>query len=110
MEQLSFCCIADGMYASVSCTDQYLVKVSPSPSTPVYGSSRTGVVDTPGLGNSSWFTYEELAVATNGFSPQNVLGEGGFGCVYKGNLPDGQVVAVKQLKVGSGKRRTRIPC
>jgi len=39
---------------------------------------------------------------TNGFSRQNVIGEGGFGYVYKGQLPDGRVVAVKQLKAGSG--------
>ncbi|XP_059641417.1 proline-rich receptor-like protein kinase PERK8 [Cornus florida] len=58
----------------------------------------------PGLyGNSrSWFTYEELAEATNGFSAQNLLGEGGFGCVYKGYLTDGREVAVKQLKIGGG--------
>lgn len=56
-----------------------------------------------GLGNSrSWFTYEELLKATNGFSSQNLLGEGGFGSVYKGCLPDGRDVAVKQLKVGGG--------
>lgn len=39
---------------------------------------------------------------TNGFSRQNVLGEGGFGCVYKGWMLDGKLVAVKQLKAGSG--------
>jgi serine/threonine protein kinase len=56
-----------------------------------------------GLGNSrTWFSYEELVNATNGFSDKNVLGEGGFGCVYKGNLPDGTEIAVKQLKIGSG--------
>ncbi|KAG6654024.1 proline-rich receptor-like protein kinase PERK9 [Carya illinoinensis] len=56
-----------------------------------------------GLGNSRlWFTYEELFKATNGFSNQNLLGEGGFGSVYKGNLPDGREVAVKQLKIGGG--------
>ncbi|KAL6961046.1 Proline-rich receptor-like protein kinase perk8 [Sarracenia purpurea var. burkii] len=56
-----------------------------------------------GVGNSrSWFTYEELADATNGFSAQNLLGEGGFGCVYKGFLVDGREVAVKQLKIGGG--------
>lgn len=56
-----------------------------------------------GLGNSrSWFTYEELVKATNGFSPQNLLGEGGFGSVYKGCLPDGREIAVKQLKIGGG--------
>ncbi|KAI4357898.1 hypothetical protein L6164_001815 [Bauhinia variegata] len=56
-----------------------------------------------GLGNSrSWFTYEELVKATNGFSSQNLLGEGGFGSVYKGCLPDGREIAVKQLKIGGG--------
>jgi serine/threonine protein kinase len=48
------------------------------------------------------FTYEELEDITEGFSKQNILGEGGFGCVYKGKLKDGKLVAVKQLKVGSG--------
>ncbi|XP_062150486.1 proline-rich receptor-like protein kinase PERK8 [Alnus glutinosa] len=56
-----------------------------------------------GVSNSrSWFTYEELIQATNGFSTQNLLGEGGFGCVYKGVLTDGRDVAVKQLKIGGG--------
>ncbi|KAL3378546.1 hypothetical protein AABB24_004460 [Solanum stoloniferum] len=59
--------------------------------------------DHGGIGNSrSWFTYEELSEATNGFSPNSVLGEGGFGYVYKGVLNDGREVAVKQLKSGSG--------
>ncbi|XP_051146110.1 proline-rich receptor-like protein kinase PERK9 [Andrographis paniculata] len=54
-----------------------------------------------GLNNSrSWFTYKELLDATNEFSVENLLGEGGFGSVYKGTLVDGRVVAVKQLKIG----------
>ncbi|KFK41458.1 hypothetical protein AALP_AA2G133300 [Arabis alpina] len=48
------------------------------------------------------FAYEELMEITDGFAKQNILGEGGFGCVYKGKLHDGKLVAVKQLKVGSG--------
>ena len=57
----------------------------------------------PSVGNSrSWFTYDELYAATNGFASENLLGEGGFGRVYKGELPNGQVVAVKQLTIGGG--------
>ncbi|XWS30650.1 hypothetical protein CRYUN_Cryun23aG0003800 [Craigia yunnanensis] len=56
-----------------------------------------------GVNNSrSWFTYEELVRATDRFSVRNLLGEGGFGCVYKGILTDGREVAVKQLKIGGG--------
>uniref|UniRef100_A0A0D9XH77 non-specific serine/threonine protein kinase n=1 Tax=Leersia perrieri TaxID=77586 RepID=A0A0D9XH77_9ORYZ len=53
--------------------------------------------------NKSCFSYEELAAATSGFSSANVLGQGGFGYVYKGVLAgSGKEVAVKQLKSGSG--------
>ncbi|XP_044468032.1 probable LRR receptor-like serine/threonine-protein kinase At1g56140 isoform X2 [Mangifera indica] len=47
------------------------------------------------------FSYAELRNATDGFSPANKLGEGGFGPVYKGKLSDGRVIAVKQLSVAS---------
>ncbi|KAG0612458.1 hypothetical protein M758_6G029300 [Ceratodon purpureus] len=43
------------------------------------------------------FAYSELQKATRDFHPDNKLGEGGFGAVYKGTLVDGSVVAVKQL-------------
>jgi hypothetical protein len=57
--------------------------------------------NSPSVGNSrSWFTYDELNIATDGFVASNLLGEGGFGRVYRGHLPNGQVVAVKQLTVG----------
>lgn len=46
--------------------------------------------------------FEELALATNGFSDANLLGQGGFGYVHKGVLPNGKEVAIKQLKLGSG--------
>ncbi|XP_073005623.1 proline-rich receptor-like protein kinase PERK15 [Typha latifolia] len=52
--------------------------------------------------NKSTFTFEELAAATNNFSQATLLGQGGFGYVYKGLLPNGKEIAVKQLKSGSG--------
>ncbi|XP_062207112.1 probable serine/threonine-protein kinase PBL23 isoform X2 [Phragmites australis] len=43
-------------------------------------------------------TFSQLGAATNEFSENNLLGEGGFGRVYKGRLEDTkEVIAVKQL-------------
>nr|XP_010910239.1 cysteine-rich receptor-like protein kinase 6 [Elaeis guineensis] len=42
-----------------------------------------------------------LRVATANFSEENKLGEGGFGAVYKGLLPDGREIAVKRLSTSS---------
>ncbi|KAK8331821.1 hypothetical protein V6Z11_A10G100200 [Gossypium hirsutum] len=48
------------------------------------------------------FSYLELVSATNNFSEQRKLGEGGFGTVYRGYLPDlDLVVAVKRISKGS---------
>ncbi|XP_009109646.1 probable LRR receptor-like serine/threonine-protein kinase At1g29720 isoform X2 [Brassica rapa] len=43
------------------------------------------------------FTWRQLQDATNNFDKANKLGEGGFGSVFKGELPDGTIIAVKQL-------------
>jgi hypothetical protein len=48
------------------------------------------------------FSFSQIANSTNNFSAQNKLGEGGFGPVYKGNLPDRQDIAVKRLATNSG--------
>ncbi|KAL5547637.1 hypothetical protein UlMin_002868 [Ulmus minor] len=47
--------------------------------------------------NLQAFSFNEMEQATNIFSGANKLGEGGFGIVYKGQLPNGQEIAVKRL-------------
>ncbi|KXG27836.1 probable receptor-like protein kinase At2g42960 [Sorghum bicolor] len=39
----------------------------------------------------------DLAAATGGFSPDNIIGDGGYGFVYRAVLPNGVAVAVKRL-------------
>ncbi|KAJ9671131.1 hypothetical protein PVL29_027223 [Vitis rotundifolia] len=43
------------------------------------------------------FTWHELQLATDEFSESNIIGQGGFGKVYRGVLPNGTKVAVKRL-------------
>ncbi|KAK4594731.1 hypothetical protein RGQ29_018439 [Quercus rubra] len=47
------------------------------------------------------FSYECIKVATNNFSLENKLGEGGFGPVYMGKLLTSQQIAIKQLSRNS---------
>ncbi|KAH6786037.1 hypothetical protein C2S51_038492 [Perilla frutescens var. frutescens] len=50
-----------------------------------------------GFGWGKWYSLRELQTATNQFSDENVIGEGGYGVVYRGVLHDGSVVAIKNL-------------
>ncbi|WOL06021.1 hypothetical protein Cni_G14753 [Canna indica] len=62
-----------------------------------------GMIFVPGdcevniLGSLSSYDLSTLRSASNDFSIDNKLGEGGFGVVYMGQLPDGQKIAVKKL-------------
>ncbi|GAB4830985.1 hypothetical protein Ancab_040219 [Ancistrocladus abbreviatus] len=47
------------------------------------------------------YDFSTLEAVTNNFSNDNKIGEGGFGAVYKGTLPNGQEVAVKRLSANS---------
>ncbi|KAK2653811.1 hypothetical protein Ddye_013667 [Dipteronia dyeriana] len=42
-------------------------------------------------------TLVDILEATNNFCKTNIIGDGGFGTVYKATLPDGKTVAVKKL-------------
>ncbi|KAH1247692.1 G-type lectin S-receptor-like serine/threonine-protein kinase [Glycine max] len=48
------------------------------------------------------FDLLTITTATNNFSLNNKIGQGGFGPVYKGKLADGRDVAVKRLSSSSG--------
>ncbi|KAM2893322.1 hypothetical protein FF1_008693 [Malus domestica] len=45
-------------------------------------------------------SVQVLRNVTNNFAPENELGRGGFGVVYKGELDDGTKIAVKRMEAG----------
>ncbi|RZC75752.1 hypothetical protein C5167_000195 [Papaver somniferum] len=45
------------------------------------------------------FVIEELRNITDNFNPSRIIGKGGQGTVYKGMLPDGEIVAIKKSKL-----------
>ncbi|KAG6631012.1 probable LRR receptor-like serine/threonine-protein kinase At1g06840 isoform X2 [Carya illinoinensis] len=47
------------------------------------------------------FSYGEMAMATNNFNNSALVGQGGYGKVYKGILADGTIVAIKRAQEGS---------
>lgn len=79
----------------------------PTTDSSVHGSDTTGTGSISGIlvngkvnsptkpgGGAMSFTFKELAEATRNFREVNLLGEGGFGRVYKGRLDSGQVISL----------------
>ncbi|XP_026445385.1 wall-associated receptor kinase 2-like [Papaver somniferum] len=50
------------------------------------------------------YSEKELSKASNNYHESQILGQGGFGTVYKGSLSDGEVVAIKKTKVADTKQ------
>ncbi|XP_042458261.1 receptor-like cytosolic serine/threonine-protein kinase RBK2 [Zingiber officinale] len=53
------------------------------------------------------FTISQLEKATDHFSPENLIGKGGFSEIYRGCLDDGQLVAVKRIAKGTSDEITQ---
>ncbi|CAN6467009.1 unnamed protein product [Victoria cruziana] len=70
----------------------------------------SGLPEFSHLGWGHWFTLRDLELATNRFSKDNVLGEGGYGVVYRGQLINGAPVAVKKLlnNLGQAEKEFRV--
>ncbi|GAA0156764.1 hypothetical protein LIER_14176 [Lithospermum erythrorhizon] len=70
----------------------------------------SGLPEFSQLGWGHWFTLRDLEIATNRFSKENVIGEGGYGIVYRGKLVNGSPVAVKRLlnNLGQAEKEFRV--
>jgi serine/threonine protein kinase len=58
------------------------------------------IIKSYGLMAPKRYTYSNLKKLTNSFKEK--VGQGGYGAVYKGKLPDGRMVAVKMLSASKG--------
>ncbi|XP_060212446.1 probable serine/threonine-protein kinase PBL25 isoform X1 [Lycium barbarum] len=68
----------------------------PNPAEPFHKGDTVNPAEN-GDSNAKTYTFRELASATKNFKQECLIGEGGFGRVFKGTLQGGEIVAVKQL-------------
>ncbi|PAN26076.1 hypothetical protein PAHAL_4G345500 [Panicum hallii] len=61
-----------------------------------YGSHRSGNTFSSTMGLGRFFTFAEIQAATQNFDEKAIIGVGGFGNVYVGEIDDGTKVAVKR--------------
>jgi protein brassinosteroid insensitive 1 len=115
----SLFCIVGIVIIAVECKKRKQINEEASTSRDIYIDSRSH----SGTMNSNWrlsgtnalsvnlaafekrlqkLTFNDLIVATNGFHNDSLVGSGGFGDVYKAQLKDGKVVAIKKLIHVSG--------
>ncbi|KAL6207007.1 hypothetical protein ACLB2K_024252 [Fragaria x ananassa] len=81
------------------------VKAPPLESTSMLKKNRDGLREYIGKHDPSElkiYDFDSILIATDNFSFANKLGQGGFGPVYKGMLPEGKEIAVKRLSSSSG--------
>ncbi|KAF8783575.1 hypothetical protein HU200_000513 [Digitaria exilis] len=76
----------------------------------VSASPLVGLPEFSHLGWGHWFTLRDLEYATNRFSKENVIGEGGYGIVFRGRLINGTDVAIKKLlnNMGQAEKEFRV--
>ncbi|KAG2648574.1 tyrosine-sulfated glycopeptide receptor 1-like [Panicum virgatum] len=60
--------------------------------------SENSLVMMPGSkGDETKLTFTDIVKATNNFGKENIIGCGGYGLVFKAELPDGSKLAIKKL-------------
>jgi hypothetical protein len=101
----------------MSDTSDFDSNIQPPPPPPNFSSEsaigRPGVPLVPknrqtseGVETSRTFTIATLQQYTNSFSQENLIGEGLLGPVYRAELPDGKLLAVKKLDLAASKKQS----